>query len=127
MPEQQNANQIQQINIKDSFNTAMSEIDQQKFREMDDLIKKLNDKVFPPENVEVRSEEYRITTLEQNMTKLEALTDKLKVLALPKVETLKPTLEEIEIENSLNMFQKWLNENLEKEFKANTLPSTGVK
>lgn len=71
---------------------------------MDDLIKKLNDKVFPPENVEVRSEEYRITTLEQNMTKLEALTDKLKVLALPKVETLKPTLEEIEIENSLNMF-----------------------
>ena len=61
------------------------------------------------------------------MTKLETLVDKLKSLHLPKVETLKPTLEEIEIENSLNMFQLWLNENLEKEFKANTLPSTGVK
>ena len=50
------------------------------------------------------SDAYRITTLEQNLSKLETLTDKLKTLHLPSLENLKPTLEEIEIENSLNMF-----------------------
>ena len=50
MPEQQNANQIQQINIKDSFNTAMSEIDLQKFHEMEEQIKKLNESMEKTKN-----------------------------------------------------------------------------
>ena len=50
MPEQQNANQIQQINIKDSFNTAMSEIDLQKFHEMEEQIKKLDESMEKTKN-----------------------------------------------------------------------------
>ena len=50
-----------------------------------------------------------IENIESQLKKLEETVEELKTYTLPKVEQLEPTPPEIEIANSLDSFQEWLN------------------
>ena len=62
------------------------------------------------------------------MQGLEDVIQELKAIHLmPKIETIEPTPKEVELENSKEQFQSWLNDAAVKHFQANTLPSTSMK